>query len=75
MARIIIAELNTVENNVQALSNTELDATKGGLLDALKLLSGNSNASAGDNNDNDGFDFLNGVLSGGILNRSSISVL
>lgn len=37
MSRITIAQLETAEPSIQELTATELDATKGGLLDHVKL--------------------------------------
>ena len=37
MSRITIAQLETAETSIQELTATELDATKGGLLNGVKL--------------------------------------
>ena len=40
MSKITIAQLETAETSIQELTSTEMDATKGGLLNHLKNITG-----------------------------------
>ncbi|MBD2774089.1 hypothetical protein [Iningainema tapete] len=75
MARITISNLNTVQNNFQVLSNTELDATKGGqlgaLISALNFIGSDSDLlDAFNGEDSDVVDLTNNrILTGGLINE------
>jgi hypothetical protein len=68
MSRITIAQLETAETSIQELTATELDATKGGLLDGLKVKDTTVGLVAVD-------DVLNHSLNGNkILNGNDVKV-